>query len=64
MKQNIMGKILSSEIVLLTENKGRFAVETVNNYRSISCNSLREAMNQYESIVLKETEKDRKRGRL
>lgn len=64
MKRNLMGTILPSEIVLLTENKGKFTVETVNNYRSISCGSLKEAMNQYESIVYKETEKDRKRGRL
>ena len=64
MKCNIMGKVLPSEIVLLTENNGRFTVETVNNYRSISCNNLRDAINQYDSIVLKETERDRKRGRL
>ena len=64
MKKNIAGKILPSEIVLLTENDGRFTVETVNNYQSISCNSIKEAMHEYESIVCKEAAKDRKKGLL
>jgi hypothetical protein len=64
MKKNVMGKILPSEIILLIENEGRFTIETVNNYQSISCNSLHEARQQYESIVHKETIKDRERGLL
>jgi hypothetical protein len=64
MKKNIMGKILPSEIILLIENEGRFTIETVNNYQSISCNSIKEARRHYESIVCKETAKDRKRGLL
>jgi hypothetical protein len=59
-----MGKILPSEIILLVENEGRFTVETVNNYKSISCNGLHEAMHEYENIVCKETAKDRTRGLL
>jgi hypothetical protein len=64
MKKNIMGKILPSEIILLIENEGRFTVETINDYKAISCNNLRDAMYQYENIVSKETDKDRTRGLL
>lgn len=64
MKKNIAGKILPSEIVLLTENDGRFTIETVNNYKSVSCNNIKEAIYQYESIVCKEAAKDRKKGLL
>jgi hypothetical protein len=59
-----MGKILPSEIILLTENEGRFTIETVNNYKSISCGNLHEARRQYESIVSKEAARDRERGLL
>jgi hypothetical protein len=64
MKKNVMGKILPSEIVLLTENNGKFMIETINDYKAIACNNLRDAMYQYESIVSKETDKDRMRGLL
>jgi hypothetical protein len=64
MKKNIAGKILPSEIVLLTEDNGRLTVETVNNYQSISCSNIKEAMHAYESIVCKEAAKDRKKGLL
>jgi hypothetical protein len=64
MKRNVAGKILPSEVILLTENDGRFTVETVNNYQSISCSNIKEAMHAYESIVCKEAAKDRKKGLL
>jgi hypothetical protein len=64
MKKNIAGKILPSEVILLTENDGRFTIETINNYQSISCNNIKEAMREYENVVYKEAAKDKKRGLL
>ena len=64
MKRNVAGKILPSEVVLLTEDNGRFTIETINNYQSIACDNIKEAMHAYESIVCKEVAKDRKKGLL
>jgi hypothetical protein len=59
MKRNIMGHVSPTEIILLTENDGKLTVETVNHHRSISCNSMSEAMDYYKEMVYKITTKER-----
>ena len=59
MKRNVMGHVTPTEVILLTENNGKLTVETVNNYRSISCNNMAEAMNYYKEMVYKITTKEK-----
>jgi hypothetical protein len=59
MKRNIMGHITPTEIILLTESNGKLTVETANNYKAISCSTMKDAIENYREMVYKITSQER-----